>query len=211
MTGGRKTLIRMLVVAVAAIVTLVTYSPAPTLDSFTLTGTVPNYATVSDPVPATPFRTVLEKPVPIVRHIALRDIRANAWFPAFQDDTEQVRLAMADRVSNVPIRIASQARSALPLPPDYWRTLVETWFQPEDVETALRIIWCESGYDTNAKNPSSTASGGWQFLRGWWSGDWGLTGPFDPFDPAAATKAAAQLRYHNGSWSDWYASRHCWQ
>lgn len=92
---------------------------------------------------------------------------------------------------------------------EQWRPLVEAHFRPGDVDRALRIMWCESHGDPNAKNPTSTASGLFQHLRGWWGGSWGPA--FDPFDPAQSVAAAARMRYSRGSWSDWNASRGCWR
>ena len=92
-----------------------------------------------------------------------------------------------------------------------WRPLVEAHFAPGDVETALAIIRCESGGNPYAANPTSTARGLFQHLRGWWSGAWGSHGPFDPFDPAQSIAAGAYLRYENGGWGDWIASAHCWR
>lgn len=89
-----------------------------------------------------------------------------------------------------------------------WRELVAKHFLPEDVEMALRVMACESGGNPNAKNPTSTASGLFQHMRGWWSGAWGYPA-FNPFDPESSVRAAAFLRYRNG-WTDWRASQHCW-
>lgn len=77
---------------------------------------------------------------------------------------------------------------------------------PWNAGQALRVIWCESRYDRLAVNPSSGASGGWQFIPRWHN-------QVDPFDPADATRFAFVL------WSDrglntfsthWYPSEHCW-
>ncbi len=91
------------------------------------------------------------------------------------------------------------------------RLYVETYFPQESVGMAMRIAWCESRFVEDAKNPSSSASGVFQLLRGWWSGAWNpvLVPAFDPFDINENVRAASVLHQHNG-WSDWYASRHCW-
>jgi hypothetical protein len=91
---------------------------------------------------------------------------------------------------------------------EQWRWLVAQHFKPEDVETALAIMACESGGNPTAENPTSTATGLFQHLRGWWSGEWGLDA-FDPFDPAQSVAAAAALRYGRGNWNDWRASEWC--
>ena len=74
-----------------------------------------------------------------------------------------------------------------------WRTLVAAWFPADKVDEALAIIQCESEGDPTAKNPVSSASGLWQFLKGWWLGRWSpdTVGAFDPFDPVASMRAAA--------------------
>ena len=90
-------------------------------------------------------------------------------------------------------------------PVERWAPLVAKHFDPDDVDLALRIIDCESGGDPNAKNPTSSASGLFQHLRGWWAGEWS----FDPFDPAQSVKYGARLFYDGGS-SHWNASRSCW-
>jgi hypothetical protein len=91
---------------------------------------------------------------------------------------------------------ASPVRSHAP-GVEQWRPLIEAHFQPADVPWAMRVMACESGGDPYAKNPRSTASGLFQFLRGWWSGAWGYPA-FDPFDPEANVRAAAWLYYTDG-------------
>ena len=115
------------------------------------------------------------------------------------------------------VRISAKVVDPVPSKPrppaptaEAWRPIVSVYFAPGDVDRALRIIWCESRGDRYAKNPTSTASGGWQFLRAWWAGEWGP--PFDPFDPEASTRRAAELVYGPGQgWEHWLASAHCWR
>ena len=93
---------------------------------------------------------------------------------------------------------------------EQWRVLVGRWFPPDRVDEALAIIWCESRGDPTARNPVSSASGLWQFLRGWWSGKWSdMVGVFDPRDPVAAMRAAAIVSKNGTDWGDWSESRHC--
>ena len=95
---------------------------------------------------------------------------------------------------------------------EYWRPLVEQHFYADDVTRALDIIRCESGGNPHADNPTSSAAGLFQHLQGWYSGDWGLTGTFDPYDPAQSIRAGAQLAYDTGSsWGNWTASAGCWR
>lgn len=94
---------------------------------------------------------------------------------------------------------------------ELWRPFVEEHFEPGDVNRALRIISCESGGNPYAKNRTSTASGLFQHLRAWWSGDWGVTEPFDPFNPEDSIRAGAALAYGtSSSWRNWYPSAFCW-
>lgn len=100
-----------------------------------------------------------------------------------------------DRHPPVPV----VARSSRPIAPADIEALIGQHFQPEDVEWALRVSYCESGWDANAKNPISTASGLFQVLRGWWSGEWSDYPAFDPFDPQENVRFAAWLFYNGGS------------
>lgn len=89
---------------------------------------------------------------------------------------------------------------------EQWRGLVATYFPADDVDLALRVMQCESGGNPNAKNPSSSASGLFQMLRGWWDGEW----QFDPFDPEQNVRHASYLWAGGSGISHWNASRHCW-
>jgi muramidase (phage lysozyme) len=72
----------------------------------------------------------------------------------------------------------------------------------------MSIISCESGFDPYAANPTSTARGLWQFLRGTWEwvqADSGLTlddWPDGPYDPEQSTEAARWLKDAAG-WTQW--------
>ena len=97
-----------------------------------------------------------------------------------------------------------------------WRHLFERLFQPEDVETALRVVNCESRGNPEAKNPRSTASGLWQHLARYWGPTWngqrlpggnraaraGIPGA-SIWDPEASTIVAAFLVYESGGWIHW--------
>ena len=89
-----------------------------------------------------------------------------------------------------------------------WRTLVAAYFLPEHVDAALSVMSCESEGNPLAKNPTSTASGLFQFLKAWWSGEWALPA-FDPFDPEANIAAAASVTGDGTDWGHWFASRGC--
>jgi soluble lytic murein transglycosylase-like protein len=87
-------------------------------------------------------------------------------------------------------------------PVERWRPLVEEYFRPEYVDRALRVMRCESGGNTHAKNRTSTASGLFQALKGWWSGNWGYP-PFDPYNPEANIRFAAWLSRQGATWQAW--------
>ena len=135
-------------------------------------------------------------------------VHADDW----TDDTHLYSFGIPETVAYPPaIRLPTYSRPSTPIPSDRLRRLVETYMLPADVDLMLRVAWCESGYNTNAKNSRSTASGLFQHLKGWWSGAWGVTGPFDPFNPEQSVKAAADLLYETTSGIDnWKASYHCW-
>ena len=99
---------------------------------------------------------------------------------------------------------------------EHWRVLVSEHFKPRDVETALRIIQCESRGDPEAKNPASSARGLFQHLERYWGPTWrgdkirggnraarAGVGDADIFDPVASTIVAAWLRYKAGGWTHW--------
>ncbi|MDH3306126.1 MAG: transglycosylase SLT domain-containing protein [Acidimicrobiia bacterium] len=93
-----------------------------------------------------------------------------------------------------------------------WRALVETYFPPERVEEALRVMACESGGNPNAKNPHSTATGLFQFLDGTWAWSSVLAGyaGHSRLDPEANIAVAAWLVDYSirsghpyGAWGHW--------
>lgn len=102
--------------------------------------------------------------------------------------------------------------TSAPLPPETVYALVGAYFQPEDVERAVLIVWCESRYDASAVNPSSGASGLFQHIPRFWSERSQKAGwaGADIFDPGANTAVAAWLRYSSGNWKHWYPSAGCW-
>jgi len=91
---------------------------------------------------------------------------------------------------------------------DEVRSLISLFFKPRDVETALKIAWCESTFDPNATNKQTKAAGLFQHLPRYWaerSAKAGWEGA-DIYDPYANVAVAAWLRYHAGGWSHWT----CW-
>ena len=93
-----------------------------------------------------------------------------------------------------------------------WRPLVERYFEPGDVDLAMRVMACESGGNPTAANPTSSARGLFQHLGSFWNkraASAGWTGA-DIFDPEANVAVAAWLVYHQGGWKHWNASASCW-
>lgn len=88
------------------------------------------------------------------------------------------------------------------------RALVTKYFKPEDVNTAVRIAWCESRFDPEAINLRTGAVGLFQHLPQYWeerADSAGFTGA-DATDPEASTAAAAWAVYDGGGW-DIFACR----
>lgn len=76
-----------------------------------------------------------------------------------------------------------------------WRPLVATYFPGALLDEALSVMECESKGDPDAQNPSSTASGLYQFIASTWnwaSANAGFTG-VSVFDPEANIATAAFL------------------
>lgn len=93
-----------------------------------------------------------------------------------------------------------------------WRPLVETYFPPERVEEAMRVMACESGGNPAAKNPNSTATGLFQFLDGTWAWMSVMSGwdGHSRLEPEANVAVAAYLVDYSirtnhplGTWGHW--------
>ena len=95
---------------------------------------------------------------------------------------------------------------------EQWRPLVEKYFPPERVDEAMRVMWCESGGNPEAKNPASTATGLFQFLDGTWAWMSVMSGwdGYSRLDPEANVAVAAYLvdysirtNHPYGTWGHW--------
>jgi len=79
--------------------------------------------------------------------------------------------------------------------------------------TLARIAICESQGNLHAKNPRSTATGKYQFLKGSWNyyGTklWGSVEGKDIFSEEDQDELAKYVVSING-YRDWNASKHCW-
>lgn len=95
-----------------------------------------------------------------------------------------------------------------------WRPLVATYFPPNRVDEALKILRCESNGDPDAYNPYSGASGLFQFIPSTWASTAPQAGypGASPFDPVANAGSAAWLanRYEQLGhyyWQAWSCRR----
>ena len=112
-----------------------------------------------------------------------------------------------DATSNKRVAASPSTTGTAPAGVEQWRSLVAAYF-PNEVETALRIIACESRGNPNAKNKGSSAAGLWQFLRSTWDRAAASTGSptysqGGPYDPVWATINAAWLRARGSGWNQW--------
>ncbi|CAN5754191.1 hypothetical protein BH23ACT5_BH23ACT5_22750 [soil metagenome] len=106
---------------------------------------------------------------------------------------------------------ASDAREPAPvdtLPTHGWlsemqvRALVSMYFQPEDINRAIRVVWCESRFNPTATHPNTGATGLFQHLPEFWSQRAEAAGfpTAEPTDPEANVAAAAEAIYNEGGW-----------
>lgn len=127
----------------------------------------------------------------------------------------------------------SVARSRVPrgdAPPEIKSVIEALW--GAQAERALDVAWCESKFDLQAKNPTSSASGLFQLLAPWtrdpgsgrevWG--WEYTDAGEKLSAAAGlgiseeearfsirnAEVAYEIFRRAGGWRDWAASRHCW-
>ena len=80
-------------------------------------------------------------------------------------------------------------------------------------QLALAVAKCESGLDQGAKNPNSTASGIFQFLKSTWKSTlerMGLPEHLDVFDASSNIMAGLWLMKQDGASTHWYPSEDCW-
>lgn len=82
------------------------------------------------------------------------------------------------------------------------RALVVDHFQPEDVNRAIRVMWCESSFNPTSHNPQTGATGLFQHLPEFWErrAEAAGFGSADPADPEANIAAAAYAIYEEGGW-----------
>jgi hypothetical protein len=82
------------------------------------------------------------------------------------------------------------------------RAWVELYFEPQDVNRAVRIAWCESRFDPNATDLRSGGVGLFNHLPQYWeerAANAGFAGA-DATDAKASTAAAAWEVYNGAGW-----------
>jgi hypothetical protein len=82
------------------------------------------------------------------------------------------------------------------------RALVSIYFEPTDVNKAVRIAWCESRFDPNATDLRTGGVGLFNHLPKYWDDratNAGFRGA-DATDPEASTAAAAWEVYNGAGW-----------
>lgn len=82
------------------------------------------------------------------------------------------------------------------------RTLVSMYFEPTDVNRAVRIAWCESRFDPNAVDARTGGVGLFSHLPRYWddrAANAGFAG-VPATDPEASTAAAAWEVYNGAGW-----------
>jgi hypothetical protein len=83
------------------------------------------------------------------------------------------------------------------------RSFVKAYFEPTDVNKAVRIAWCESRFDPSAKDLRTGGVGLFNHLPKYWEERAENAGfpDADATDPEASTAAAAWEVYHGAGWS----------
>jgi hypothetical protein len=80
------------------------------------------------------------------------------------------------------------------------RSLVEIYFEPTDVNRAVRVAWCESRFDPNAVDSESGGTGLFSHLPQYWDERSSNAGfPGIPATDAEANVAAAAWEVYNGA------------
>jgi len=82
------------------------------------------------------------------------------------------------------------------------RALVSLYFEPDDVNRAVRVAWCESRFDADSVDRRTGGSGLFHHLPRYWeerASNAGFTGS-DSADAEASTAAAAWAVYNGGGW-----------
>jgi hypothetical protein len=130
--------------------------------------------------------------------------------------TDDVGVPVAERLFN--LAADDPVVEAFDLPPIYpagtygterWRPLVTRWFTlagiPDEIDNALSVMECESQGRPDARNPSSTATGLFQHLRGFMERNAHHIG-LDHYDRTYARHNVAVTAFvvaQDGGWRQW--------
>lgn len=115
-------------------------------------------------------------------------------------DAEESSLAASDE--------AESTTTTSSIPTTGWlsevevRTLVSLYFEPADVNQAVRIAWCESRFDPSAMDLRTGGKGLFNHLPQYWedrAANAGFPGA-DVHDPEASVAAAAWEVYNGAGW-----------
>lgn len=82
------------------------------------------------------------------------------------------------------------------------RALISLYFEPQDVNRAVRVAWCESRFDPDSTDTRTGGEGLFHHLPKYWaerSANAGFAG-FAATNPEASTAAAAWAVYSGGGW-----------
>ena len=82
-----------------------------------------------------------------------------------------------------------------------WEPLVTLYFDPDEVPTAMCLMDYESGGNSDAKNPISSARGLFQILASLWAPYFGVSYD-DLYDPELNIRLAKRI-YDAQGWSAW--------
>lgn len=111
--------------------------------------------------------------------------------------------------TSIATRDADAPEETIETPTSSWlsevevRALVTAYFEPTDVNQAVRVAWCESRFDPNAKDLRTGGVGLFNHLPPYWEERAANAGfpEADPTDPEASTAAAAWEVYNGAGWS----------
>lgn len=83
------------------------------------------------------------------------------------------------------------------------RALVMKYFEPEDVNRAIRVAWCESRFNPTSSNPETGGIGLFHHLPEFWPQRTEAAGfpNAEPTDVEANVAAAAYAVYEEGGWA----------
>jgi hypothetical protein len=181
-----------------------TAAPAPTAAPATTTPPTTSAPTSTEAVSAP------EAAAPVEAEPAASEAASVDQAGAEQDGTEAAAEQVSTDQTGTEAEVASEASPTTTAHPDGWVDAGHGVFVPP---VLLEIRFCESRHDYTAANPSSSARGAYQFLRGSWA-DYGHRDRYGVTEAHLATPAqqdeAALITWQRSGTTPWNASKHCW-